>query len=168
MNLSRQYVKWKKGPCSSTTLPSLSRLKFFWSGSNLRILKCLEYSTWNTRFSPTWQLFKFFNITFEISAFDKFDSPFTSKALVPTCSSTDCHDFCLIEGKEERRLPVKVSLYPTDPDCVPPCVKSLQPDLLDLGQEPHDRGHRSVVLVESFTLPLPLFRLRFYQLAFYL
>ena len=83
--------------------------------------------------------------------------PCVLKALVLTCV-THCYDlWCLIIGKVEHLTCFEAHLHPTDPDGVLPLVETLQSELFDSGQVPHDRGHGPVVLVKSLAFILCLY-----------
>ena len=64
---------------------------------------------------------------------------------------THCYDLRLPpNGKVEHLLPsFEAHLHSTDPDGVLPLVETLQSELFDSGQVPHDHGHGPVVLVKS-------------------
>ena len=63
------------------------------------------------------------------------------KSLALTCCSY-CHYLrFILRSKVENLWLCEKHLHPADPDCVPPRVETLQSELLNLGQEPHDHDH---------------------------
>ena len=76
--------------------------------------------------------------------------PFVLKKAFSLICFTHCHDLRLpLSGKVEHLSYLQAHLHSTDPDGVLPLVETLQFELFDSGQVPHDHGHSPVVLVKS-------------------